>query len=102
MAVTGEDVRHVAALARVGLSDGRAASLVAELNTILGHMEVLARVDTSGVEPAGGVGLHGVSLQDDHGPAVALTREPKDFAPSVRDGFLLVPRLATHETAEGG
>ena len=40
MAVTQEDVRHVATLARVGLSDARAASLVAELNTILGHMAV--------------------------------------------------------------
>jgi aspartyl-tRNA(Asn)/glutamyl-tRNA(Gln) amidotransferase subunit C len=102
MAVTREDVRHVATLARVGLSDARAASLVAELNTILGHMEVLSRVDTSRLEPVVGVGAGGLLLQDDRGPAVALTRELKEFAPSIRDGFLLVPRLATHETAEEG
>ena len=102
MAVTREDVRHVATLARVGLSDARAASLVAELNTILGHMEVLSRVDTSRLEPVVGVGADGQLLQDDRGPAVALTRELKEFAPSIRDGFLLVPRLATHETAEEG
>jgi aspartyl-tRNA(Asn)/glutamyl-tRNA(Gln) amidotransferase subunit C len=104
MAVTREDVRHVATLARVGLSDARAASLVAELNTILGHMEVLSRVDTSRLEPIVGVGAGagGLLLQDDRGPAVALTRELKEFAPSIRDGFLLVPRLATHETAEEG
>lgn len=101
MAVTLEDVRHVAALARVGLSDARAASLVAELNTILGHMEVLSKVDTSRLEPVVGVGAEGLPVQDDHGPPVALARELKNFAPSVRDGFLLVPRLATHETAEG-
>lgn len=101
MAVTHEDVRHVATLARVGLSDARAASLVAELNTILGHMEILSKVDTSTLEPVVGVGVEGLPLQGDRGPAVALTRELKDFAPAVRDGFLLVPRLATHETAEG-
>jgi aspartyl-tRNA(Asn)/glutamyl-tRNA(Gln) amidotransferase subunit C len=100
MAVTHEDVVHVATLARVGLSDARAASLVAELNTILGHMEILSKVDTSKVEPVVGVSVEGLLLQDDRGPAIALTRVLGDFAPSVRDGFLLVPRLATHETAE--
>lgn len=100
MAVTQEDVRHVATLARVGLSDVRTASLVAELNTILGHMEVLSKIDTSKLDPVVGVGVEGPRLQADHGPPVALIRELKDFAPSVRDGFLLVPRLATHETAE--
>lgn len=101
MAVTHEDVRHVATLARVGLSDARAASLVAELNTILGHMDVLSKVDTSRLEPVVGVGAEGLPLQEDRGPAVALARNLDEFAPSVRDGFLLVPRLATHETAEG-
>jgi aspartyl-tRNA(Asn)/glutamyl-tRNA(Gln) amidotransferase subunit C len=101
MAVTPEDVRHVATLARVGLSDARTTSLVAELNTILGHMDVLSRVDTSRLEPVVGVGAEGLPLQDDRGPSVPLTRKLDEFAPSVRDGFLLVPRLATHETAEG-
>jgi aspartyl-tRNA(Asn)/glutamyl-tRNA(Gln) amidotransferase subunit C len=101
MAVTLEDVRHVAALARVGLSEPRAASLVAELNTILGHMDVLSRVDTSRLDPEVGVGTGAQVLADDRGPSVALTRKLEDFAPSVRDGFLLVPRLATHETTEG-
>jgi aspartyl-tRNA(Asn)/glutamyl-tRNA(Gln) amidotransferase subunit C len=101
MAVTHDDVRHVATLARVGLSDARATSLVAELNTILGHMDVLSKVNTSRLEPVVGVGAEGLRLQADQGPPVALIRDLKEFAPSVRDGFLLVPRLATHETAEG-
>lgn len=101
MAVTHEDVRHVASLARLGLSDSRAASLVAELNVILGHMEGLSRVDTSKLEAVVGVGVDGIPLQEDRGPAVPLARDIRDFAPSVRDGFLLVPRLATHEAAEG-
>ena len=50
MSVTLDDVRHIAALARLGLTDERAQSLVAELNTILEHMDELAKVDTAGVE----------------------------------------------------
>ena len=100
MAVTLEDVRHVAALARLGVSDERAAALMAELNTILGHMEVLSKVDTGRAEPVAGVGADSLPLEKDAGPAVGLNSKLADFAPSVRDGFLLVPRLATHETGE--
>ena len=46
MAVTERDVRHVAALARLGIDPTRLPSLVAELNGILEHMEVLGRVET--------------------------------------------------------
>jgi Asp-tRNA(Asn)/Glu-tRNA(Gln) amidotransferase C subunit len=38
-------------------------------------------------------------LRDDVVAPVQLTRPLADFAPKVRDGFILVPRLATHEDA---
>ena len=101
MAVTIEDVRHIADLARLGLTEDRARALVAELNAILGHMEALAKVDTAGVEAAVGVGAAGTPLRADAGPPPGLARAPEAFAPSMRDGFFVVPRLATHETVEG-
>ena len=100
MAVTIDDVRHIAALARLGLTDTRAAAIVAELNTILGHMDALAKVDTAGVEEAIGVGAEGLPVRKDVGPPFPLARSLDAFAPSVRDGFLLVPRLSTHESPE--
>ena len=99
MAVTVDDVRHVAALARLGLSEERARAVMAELNTILEHMAVLERVDTEGLEEAVGVGATGAPLHPDVGPSVPLARGPEAFAPAMRDGFFLVPRLATHEDA---
>jgi aspartyl-tRNA(Asn)/glutamyl-tRNA(Gln) amidotransferase subunit C len=99
MAVTIDDVRHIAALARLGMTDDRAQALVAELNAILGHMDVLSKVDTSGVEPVVGVGASGAPLREDDGPPVPLAREIAAFAPRTGEGFLLVPRLATHEDA---
>lgn len=99
MSVTLDDVRHIAALARLGLSDERAQALVAELNTILEHMDVLSQVDTSRVDAAAGPG-EGLPLRPDIGPAIALERPREAFAPSMRDGFFLVPRLSTHEEPE--
>jgi aspartyl-tRNA(Asn)/glutamyl-tRNA(Gln) amidotransferase subunit C len=100
VAVTIDDVRHIATLARLGLTDDRAAAIVAELNTILAHMDELAKVDTAGVEEAIGVGAEGLPGRDDKGPPFPLARSLDAFAPSVRDGFLLVPRLSTHESPE--
>lgn len=100
MAVTIDDVRHVAALARLGLSDARAASLVRELNTILGHMDALSSVDTRGVDPSKTAGATGLPPRPDGGVPVPLARALDAIAPAMRDGFLLVPRLATHEASE--
>ena len=100
MPVTIDDVRHVAELARIGLDPERARLLVAELNTILGHMDVLSKVDTAGVEPTIGVGATGTPLRADVGAPPRLARTPDAFAPAMRDGFFVVPRLGTHETSE--
>ena len=99
MSITRDDVKHVASLARLAMTDERAEEFTAQLNTILGHMEVLARVDTGRVEPVTGVGAEAAPLQDDQGPSVQLERRIEQIAPSTRDGFFLVPRLSTHEAA---
>jgi aspartyl-tRNA(Asn)/glutamyl-tRNA(Gln) amidotransferase subunit C len=102
VAVTIDDVRHIAALARLGLTDERAALLMQEMNTILGHMDELAKVDTAGVHEAVGVGASGVPVRPDGGSPIPLARPINEFAPAVREGFLVVPRLSTHESAEEG
>ncbi|HET9424838.1 MAG TPA: Asp-tRNA(Asn)/Glu-tRNA(Gln) amidotransferase subunit GatC [Gemmatimonadaceae bacterium] len=102
MAVTPEDVLHVASLARLGVTVGQAGELTTQLNTILGHMAVLSKVDAEKLEPVAGVGADPMPLRRDEGPAVPLDRPIADFAPSVRDGFFLVPRLSTHEAADEG
>lgn len=94
--VTVQEVRHVAALARLGLSDERARELTHDLNTILEHMDVLARVETKGVDEASGVGAAGMRLREDRGPPIPLAELPDAFAPEMRAGLFIVPRLATH------
>ena len=102
MAITRDDVKHVAALARLAVTDERAEQFTAQLNTILGHMEVLSRVDTARLEPVSGVGAAAAPLQDDRGPSVELVLPIDAIAPNMRDGFFLVPRLSTHEAAGEG
>ena len=100
MAVSIDDVRHIASLARLGPAEPRAAAIADELNTILAHMDELAKVDTAGVQEAIGVGAEGLPVRKDLGPPFPLARSHDAFAPSVRDGFFLVPRLSTHESTE--
>lgn len=99
--VTVQDVRHVATLARLGLSDERLHELTRDLNTILEHMDVLGRVDTRGVSEASATGDTGMRLRADHCPPVKLVEPPEAFVPEMRDGFIVVPRLSTHEDATG-
>ena len=44
-----------------------------------------------------GVGTAGTPLRVDGGNQIPLARPREAFAPAMRDGFFIVPRLATHE-----
>jgi aspartyl-tRNA(Asn)/glutamyl-tRNA(Gln) amidotransferase subunit C len=98
VSIDEEIVRHIATLARVGVEDARLPALARELDGILGHMDVLQRVDTTAAGAANTP--DGMALRDDVGPGQPLARPRESFAPKLYDGFFLVPRLATHETAD--
>ena len=103
MAVTRDDVLHIAELARLGVDNARADALTKELSAILAHMDVLSQVDTTGVPATTGIGGEGTPLRPDIGVPPLMERTLESFAPSMRDGFFIVPRLATHEdSAESG
>jgi len=102
MAVTREDVMHIAKLARLGVDPATVDSLTRELSAILDHMDVLAQTDTSATPPAEGVGSGGTPLRPDAGAAPSLDKPLESFAPAMKDGFFIVPRLATHDDSRGG
>jgi aspartyl-tRNA(Asn)/glutamyl-tRNA(Gln) amidotransferase subunit C len=96
VSVTEGELRHIAALARLHLADERVAPLVSELNGILAHVEALQGADTSSKDALPDR-ERGMPLRDDRGSQRSLARPIESFAPAMRDGFFLVPRLATHE-----
>ena len=65
MSVATATVRHIAKLCRIAVTDGEAEALVPELNNILGWVEQLGEVDTSGVEPLATVIDQKLRLRDD-------------------------------------
>lgn len=73
--------------------------LVEELNGILIHVDALRQVNTEGVMGTAGVGDRGAPLRTDEGPQIPIDGPRSAFAPAMRDGFFVVPRLSTHEDA---
>ncbi len=94
MAVSENDVRNIALLARLGIDEATIPSLVSQLNGILSHMDALQAVDIGGTFDRDVA--EGMRLRPDTDAPVPLSRERADFAPAFQDGFFLVPRLATH------
>jgi len=51
MAISEADVRHVAMLARLALTDEQVGTLATELSSILGHIDDLRNLELEGVQP---------------------------------------------------
>ena len=51
MKITDKDVAYVADLANLDLTENERRGMVRDLNSILGHIEMLNELDTSKVEP---------------------------------------------------
>jgi aspartyl-tRNA(Asn)/glutamyl-tRNA(Gln) amidotransferase subunit C len=63
--ITRDDVRKVAALARLELSDAEVARMAVDLGGILDHIAVLAELDTNHINPTSQVlDLHNVLRGD--------------------------------------
>ena len=97
MAVSEADVRKVADLARLSVADDAIATLTAQLNSILGHMDVLQQVDTTGVAESAGIGADGAPLRGDAVAPPPMNSTAPALTAESAEGFILVPRLATHE-----
>ncbi len=94
----GEDqVRHVAALARLALSDDEIARLTPQLASILRYAEQVSEVATDDVEPMSHpLGLTDV-LRDDVPGAVLSAEEVLAAAPDPQLGRFGVPRIVEAE-----
>ena len=93
MSVTNEQVRHIARLARIAMSDEELERLVPELNNILGWVEQLGEVNTDGVEPLTAVIDQKLRLREDvvndGGGRDAILAN----APEPQHGFFGVPKV---------
>jgi aspartyl-tRNA(Asn)/glutamyl-tRNA(Gln) amidotransferase subunit C len=93
MSVSPEQVRHIARLARIAMSDEEIERLVPELNAIIGWVEQLAEVNTDGVEPLTAVIDQKLRLRDDVVTDGNIRDAVLANAPEAQHGFFAVPKV---------
>ena len=93
MSVSHEQVRHIASLARIAMSEAELERLVPELNNILGWVEQLGEVDTDGVEPLATVIDLKLRLRDDAVNDGNIRDDVLANAPDAQHGFFAVPKV---------
>ncbi|MBB3763556.1 Asp-tRNA(Asn)/Glu-tRNA(Gln) amidotransferase subunit GatC [Sphingomicrobium lutaoense] len=93
MSVTQEQVRHIANLARIEMSEEETERLLPELNKILGWVEQLGEVDTDGVEPLTAVIDQQLRFRDDEVTDGDIRDKVLENAPDAQHGFFAVPKV---------
>jgi aspartyl-tRNA(Asn)/glutamyl-tRNA(Gln) amidotransferase subunit C len=93
MSITVKDVEHVAALARLELSEEEKSIYTGQLNAILKYAEQLNALDTEAVEPTShAVPLSNVMREDIVSPSLAMDKVMLN-APEEEDGQFKVPAV---------
>jgi aspartyl-tRNA(Asn)/glutamyl-tRNA(Gln) amidotransferase subunit C len=93
MALDKATVAHIAALARIGLSEIELEPLVGELSQILTWVEQLNEVDTSGVVPVASVAASGLPMREDQVTDGDCREAILGNAPRSARGFFAVPKV---------
>jgi len=93
MSVSSEQVRHIARLARIAMSDEELERLVPELNAIIGWVEQLGEVNTDGVEPLTAVIEQKLRLREDAVTDGNCRDAVLANAPNAQHSFFAVPKV---------
>lgn len=71
---TKEQVRHLASLVRIELTDSEVEEFRSELASILSHIDALSEIDTTGVPPTNN-GADLLNIQDEDASRPAMPRD---------------------------
>jgi aspartyl-tRNA(Asn)/glutamyl-tRNA(Gln) amidotransferase subunit C len=92
--ITPEQVRYVAGLANLRLSEPEIERMAREMDAILSHMDKLDELDTAGVEPMAQVlydAEETATFRADEERAGLANEEALANAPNAGNGFFKVP-----------
>jgi aspartyl-tRNA(Asn)/glutamyl-tRNA(Gln) amidotransferase subunit C len=93
MALSIEDVKRVAHLARIEVTPDEAQDVLRKLTAIFGLIEDMRRVDTAGIAPMSHAADVSLILRED----VVTENNQRDLfqsvAPATADGLYLVPKV---------
>ncbi|HKV54649.1 MAG TPA: Asp-tRNA(Asn)/Glu-tRNA(Gln) amidotransferase subunit GatC [Candidatus Binataceae bacterium] len=91
--ITIEQVRHVARLARLALSEAEEQSLQTDLSAILAYVDKLNELDTGEVEPTAQVGESGIPMREDVVTNHPAPAEMLSNAPARAGNLFRVPKI---------
>ena len=92
MSVSKDDVRKVARLSRIAVSEDRLEPLAKELSDIMGWIDQLNEVDVEGVAPMTSVVATQLPMRADEVSDGNIQDSVLKNAPKADEGFFVVPR----------
>jgi aspartyl-tRNA(Asn)/glutamyl-tRNA(Gln) amidotransferase subunit C len=93
MAISEAQVRYVATLARLAVTDEQVATLAVELSGILEHVGTISELDLENVQPT----AHAIAVTNRTRRDVPKPCLPREIAllnaPEARDGAFVIPKI---------
>lgn len=88
-----EEVRAIARLSRLALTEEEVAQATSDLSGILGHFSAIGGIDTANIQPADDAsGLVNVSREDvAHPNALCSSEDLLERSPKIRQKYIEVP-----------
>lgn len=91
--ITREDVLKAAELARLALTDKETELYTGQMQRILGYVEKLSELDTTGVEPTAWTAVEEGVMREDRVVASLPREEALENAPVTERGCFKVPQI---------
>jgi aspartyl-tRNA(Asn)/glutamyl-tRNA(Gln) amidotransferase subunit C len=93
MSLTRDDVKKVAGLARLRMTDDQMDELLPKMNNIVGFIEQLSEVNTDNIEPLSNVARSTLPLRKDEITDGECRDKVLANAPESEEGFFGVPKV---------
>lgn len=93
MSLTLDDVKRIAHLARIEVSESEAETYLAQLSSIFGLVEEMQAVETGGIEPMAHAQDVVLRLREDVVSEANRRDAYQTVAPQVEAGLYLVPKV---------
>lgn len=82
--INRKDVKHIAELARIGITEAEIEKFQKDLSSVLGYVEILKKVDVSGLDPTS----HPIKIEN-----VIRKDEARPWPQKLLQGFLKVKSI---------
>ena len=91
--VSAEEVLHMASLSRLKVDEEELRLFCRQFSQILEHMNILASVDTEGIEPCYSPVFYSAPLREDYMDNKRTSKEILANAPETDGQYFIVPRI---------